>query len=152
MKKLLILSLLICATTTVYSQSDTTSYLSIKSFTLLVKDYDEAIDFYVSKLQFELISDINYGDKKRWVSIKAPNSDIQLILSKVGTEEYEFVGRQSGTDYPLFVLGAKDVVSTYNKYVGKGVKFLKKPSQEPWGLGALFEDLYGNKIYLQSIQ
>lgn len=123
---------------------------NIKSFALLVHDYDEAIEFYTKKLEFNLLSDQKYGENMRWVSLGLKGSEIQITLGEAAEEEKQFVGKQAGLNYPFFVMAVKDVEKVYNEFLSKGVKFIQKPTQRPWGLGAVFEDLYGNKIYLQS--
>ena len=123
---------------------------SVKSFALLVHDYDEAIEFYTEKLGFELISDQKFGENMRWVSLKMAGSDIQISLGKASEEDAPYVGKQGGISYPFFVITAKDVQQVYEKMSARGVQFINPPEQRPWGLGALLEDLYGNKIYLQT--
>ena len=132
------------------AQETETTKSSIKSFALLVKDYDETIEFYTKKLNFELVTDQKYGESMRWVSLKAPNSEIQLTLGKASEEDVKYVGKQMGESYPIFVMTVKDVQKIYEIYTSNGVNFIDKPTKKPWGLGAVFEDLYGNKIYLQS--
>ena len=151
MKRITLLAIIsILISNSVFTQDDELTSSKLKSFTLLVNDYDEAIEFYVSALGFELVSDQKYGENMRWVSLKAPESDIQITLGEVSEEDKEYVGKQSGNSYPLMVLTVKDVLKTFESYSSKGVTFIDEPSQRPWGLGALFEDLYGNKIYLQT--
>jgi|AntRauTorckE6833_2_1112554.scaffolds.fasta_scaffold120108_1 predicted enzyme related to lactoylglutathione lyase len=122
----------------------------IKSFALLVNDYDETIEFYTKKLGFDLVTDQKYGENMRWVSLKAANSEIQITLGKASEEDSKYVGKQMGENYPIFVMTVKDVQNTYEIYTSKGVNFIDKPTKKPWGIGAVFENLYGNKIYLQT--
>ena len=123
---------------------------AIQSFALLVRDYDETIQFYTEKLGFELVSDQKYGENMRWVSLKLPGSEIQVTLGKAGESDKQYVGKQAGSNYPLFVMVVDDVEKMYETYQARGVHFTQEPTQRPWGLGAVLEDLYGNKIYLQS--
>ncbi|CAM4357077.1 VOC family protein [Gillisia hiemivivida] len=132
------------------AQENETTKSGIKSFALLVNDYDETIEFYTAKLGFDLVTDQKYGENMRWVSIKAPNSEIQLTLGKASEEDRKYVGKQMGENYPFCVMTVKDVQKTYEIYTSKGVNFIDKPTKKPWGIGAVFEDLYGNKIYLQT--
>jgi predicted enzyme related to lactoylglutathione lyase len=152
MKKTLFLTVLIFFLTLTISnaQENESSKSGIKSFSLLVKDYDETINFYTKKLGFDLVTDQKYGENMRWVSLKAPNSEIQITLGKASNEDQIYVGKQMGENYPIFVLTVKDVQKTYEIYISKGVNFIDKPTKKPWGIGAVLEDLYGNKIYLQT--
>jgi len=86
----------------------------------------------------------------RWVSLKAPNSETQLTLGKAFENDKKYVGKQMGENYPIFVMTVQDVQKAYEDYSSNGVNFVEKPTKKPWGLGAVFEDLYGNKIYLQT--
>ena len=152
MGKSILLTVLIffLALTISKAQANEATKSSIKSFSLLVEDYDEAIEFYTKKLDFDLVTDQKFGANMRWVSLKAPNSEIQMTLGKASGEERKYIGKQMGENYPIFVMTVKDVQKTYETYTSQGVNFLDKPTKKPWGIGAVFEDLYGNKIYLQT--
>lgn len=145
----LIIFLLLLSSNIVRGQAQQAQGKSVKSFALLVHDYDEAIEFYTKKLGFNLLSDQEYGENMRWVSLGLGESEIQITLGKAAEEEKQFVGKQAGLNYPFFVIVVKDVDKVYDEIKSKGVNFTQKPTQRPWGLGAVFEDLYGNKIYLQ---
>jgi len=119
---------------------------SITHIALVVKDYDEAIEFYTKKLNFKLIEDI-YQPKqdKRWVVVAPPNSNGATLLlakpSKPGQEA--FIGNQTGGRVFLF-LNSDDFWRDYKDMVSKGIKFVRKPKEESYGMVAVFEDLYGN--------
>ncbi len=112
---------------------------------LLVKDYDEAILFYVNKLRFTLIEDTPICDSKRWVLI-APtgNGHCNLLLAKaVGSEQLNCVGNQSGGRVFLF-LHTDDFENDYQNLLHQNIKIVRQPVQEVYGRVVVFSDLYGN--------
>jgi catechol 2,3-dioxygenase-like lactoylglutathione lyase family enzyme len=113
---------------------------------LVVRDYDEAINFYTNKLDFALIEDTNLGDGKRWVRVRPPGSTgTDLLLAKAVTpEQASRIGNQTGGRVFLF-LHTDNFWRDYRAMTAKGVKFVRPPSEESYGTVALFEDLYGNK-------
>jgi catechol 2,3-dioxygenase-like lactoylglutathione lyase family enzyme len=120
----------------------------LKLISLVVKDYDEAIQFYTKKLGFELAEDVAFGDG-RWITLRLPNtpdSNISLALAKTNEDE-AVVGKQAGSA-PLFGLGTGDCFGDYKRMKEMGVKFHGEPTAGPWGTGVLLEDLYGNKIFM----
>jgi catechol 2,3-dioxygenase-like lactoylglutathione lyase family enzyme len=119
---------------------------SIVHIALVVRDYDEAIDFYTKKLHFSLVEDTYQPDQdKRWVVVAPPNSKgTTLLLAKASKPEQQpFVGNQTGGRVFLF-LNTDDFWRDYNDMVSKGIKFIRPPKEESYGLVAVFEDLYGN--------
>ena len=120
---------------------------SIVHIALIVKDYDEAIEFYTEKLHFTLIEDTYQPEQdKRWVVISPPGSSgTTLLLARASKPEQEsFVGNQSGGRVFLF-LNTYDFWRDYNDMVSQGIKFVSEPKKESYGMVAVFEDLYGNK-------
>jgi len=113
---------------------------------LLVRDYDEAIEFYVGTLGFRLVEDSPRPDEgKRWVVV-APSgsSGASLLLARASdTGQLATVGRQTGGRVFLF-LQTDDFWRDYNRYRSAGVTFVRPPSVQPYGTVAVFEDLYGN--------
>jgi catechol 2,3-dioxygenase-like lactoylglutathione lyase family enzyme len=112
---------------------------------LVVKDYDEAIAFYTGKLGFELIEDTRMNESKRWVVVK-PKGDgtCSLLLAKAsGPEQENAVGNQTGGRVFLF-LHTDNLWRDYKNMIANEVKFVREPSEEPYGTVAVFEDLYGN--------
>lgn len=112
---------------------------------IVVKDYDEAIDFYINSLGFKLIEDTIQSETKRWVVV-SPNSPdtCSILLAKaVGEEQISKVGNQTGGRVFLF-LHTDDFWRDYNQYIKNNVKFVRQPSKETYGMVAVFEDLYGN--------
>ena len=119
---------------------------SIVHIALVVRDYDEAIDFYTTKLNFTLIEDTYQPEQdKRWVVVAPPGSSgTTLLLARASKPEQEaFVGNQSGGRVFLF-LSTDDFWRDYNKMVATGIKFVREPKEAEYGTVAVFEDLYGN--------
>ena len=119
---------------------------SIIHVALLVKDYDEAIEFYTQKLNFELIEDTYQPEQdKRWVLVSPPGSNgATLLLARASKSEQEsFIGNQAGGRVFLF-LNTDDFWRDYNSMKSKGIKFVRKPKKQDYGTVAVFEDLYGN--------
>ncbi len=119
---------------------------SIVHTALVVKDYDEAIEFYTQKLSFELLEDIYIPEQdKRWVLVRPPNSSgAALVLAKASSAEQQpFVGNQTGHRVFLF-LSTDDFWRDYKQMLADGIKFVREPVDQPYGTVAVFEDLYGN--------
>ncbi len=119
---------------------------SIIHIALVVRDYDEAIDFYTKKLHFELVEDIYQPEQnKRWVTIAPPNSTGAIILLARASkpEQIEFIGNQSGGRVFLF-LNTDDFWRDYNAMIKKGIEFVREPKNAEYGMVAVFKDLYGN--------
>lgn len=118
----------------------------IAHISLVVNDYDEAIDFYTKKLHFNLIEDTKLSDTKRWVLIAPPGSDeCSLLLAKAASQEQIIrVGNQTGGRVFLF-LYTDNLERDYKNLLDKGIKIIRKPSIESYGKVLVFEDLYGNQ-------
>lgn len=119
---------------------------SIAHIALVVKDYDEAIEFYTKKLHFSLIEDTYQPEQdKRWVIIAPPNSTgTTILLAQASKPEQEpFIGNQAGGRVFLF-LSTDDFWRDYNEMTGKKIKFRRDPKKADYGTVAVFEDLYGN--------
>ena len=117
----------------------------ISSISLLVKDYDDAIEFYTKKLHFLIIEDTKLEENKRWVTISPRgNNSCHLLLAKaIGKEQLTAVGNQSGGRVFL-VLYTDDFWRDHHEMSEQGVNFVRPPSKEVYGNVAVFEDLYGN--------
>jgi catechol 2,3-dioxygenase-like lactoylglutathione lyase family enzyme len=114
---------------------------------LVVRDYDEALSFYVGKLGFTLVEDSFVPEQnKRWVVIEPPGAAGQgakLLLARgVGDEQSSRIGNQTGGRVFLF-LYTDDFQRDYDKYRLLGIEFVRPPSQAPYGTVAVFKDLYG---------
>jgi catechol 2,3-dioxygenase-like lactoylglutathione lyase family enzyme len=119
---------------------------SIAHVALVVRDYDEAIDFYVNKLLFTLIEDTyQAAQDKRWVIVAPPGSTgATLLLAQASKpEQVPFIGNQAGGRVFLF-LRTDDFRRDYHRMVSLGIEFVREPKDEPYGTVAVFKDLYGN--------
>jgi catechol 2,3-dioxygenase-like lactoylglutathione lyase family enzyme len=119
---------------------------SIVHIALVVRDYDEALDFYLNKLNFVLIEDTYQPEQdKRWVVVAPPGSGgTTLLLARASKPEQEpFIGNQTGGRVFLF-LNTDDFWRDYRGMLAKGIKFVREPKQADYGMVAAFEDLYGN--------
>ena len=119
---------------------------NIGLLTLVVSEYDEAIEFYTQKMGFDLVEDTVLSEDKRWVVVKPKGSKGSgLLLAKAAnTEQEKSVGNQTGGRVFLF-LNTDDFWRDYKIMIAKGVSFLEEPREEPYGTVSVFEDLYGNK-------
>ncbi len=120
--------------------------MKIATLSYLVRDYDEARDWFVSKLGFELIEDAKLSEKKRWVVV-APKggAGAALLLAKAADDsERAAIGSQSGGRVFLF-LETDDFDGDFSAMRERGVRFLEEPRQESYGKVAVFEDLYRMK-------
>jgi catechol 2,3-dioxygenase-like lactoylglutathione lyase family enzyme len=119
---------------------------SLGLIAVVVRDYDEAIDFYTRVLGFELVEDTPQTPTKRWVRVRPPGSrGTELLLARAATPEQETrIGNQTGGRVFLF-LYTDHFDRDYNRYRAQGVRFVRQPSVESYGTVAVFEDLYGNK-------
>jgi catechol 2,3-dioxygenase-like lactoylglutathione lyase family enzyme len=119
---------------------------SIVHIALVVRDYDEAIEFYVGKLGFELLDDTYQpAQDKRWVVVAPPGgTGTTLLLAKASKPEQQpFIGNQAGGRVFLF-LNTDDFWRDYERLRSNGVTFVRDPKEEDYGTVAVFEDLYGN--------
>jgi catechol 2,3-dioxygenase-like lactoylglutathione lyase family enzyme len=120
-------------------------YQRIAHVALVVDDYDEAIEFYTKKLDFQLLEDTQLGEGKRWV-IVSPNGakECSLLLAKAASKEQSAsVGNQTGGRVFLFLF-TDDFRRDYEKLQSREIKFVRPPQELEYGTVAVFEDLYGN--------
>jgi len=116
----------------------------IGAVSLLVRDYDDAIAFYVGKLGFDLSEDTDLGGGKRWVRVTPCGGDTSLLLALATTPaQMAAVGAQAGGRVWLF-LETDDFTRDHSAWTEAGVRFREAPRYEPYGTVAVFEDLYGN--------
>ncbi len=113
---------------------------------LLVDDYDKAIEYYRDALGFELLEDTNLGGGKRWVVVSPPgNGASRLLLAQADDSmQRQAIGRQSGGRVFLF-LHTDNFARDHAAFTARGVTFLEAPRHEPYGTVAVFEDCYGNR-------
>jgi catechol 2,3-dioxygenase-like lactoylglutathione lyase family enzyme len=119
---------------------------SLLHIALVVRDYDEALAFYVGKLGFDLIEDTYQPEQdKRWVVVAPPGGTSgTLLLARASNPEQErFVGDQAGGRVFLF-LKTDDFDRDYARYTDAGVEWVRPPTQFGYGKVAVFKDLYGN--------
>lgn len=118
---------------------------SLALSTLVVRDYDEAIAFYVGKLGFILTRDDDMGGGKRWVVVTPPGSQGGLLLAKAaGDVQAARIGDQTGGRVGFF-LHTDDFDGDHARMSAAGVNFLEAPRREAYATVAVFEDLYGNR-------
>jgi catechol 2,3-dioxygenase-like lactoylglutathione lyase family enzyme len=117
----------------------------IAHITLVVADYDEAIQFYTEKLSFRLVEDTPLTDTKRWVIVAPPGANECCLLFAKGADEKQraAIGNQTGGRVFLFLF-TDDFWRDYNNMCAKGIHFVRPPKKEEYGIVAVFEDLYGN--------
>lgn len=112
---------------------------------LVVRDYDEAISFFVGKLGFELVEDsFQAAQDKRWVVVRPFGSEASILLARASTaHQADYIGNQAGGRVFLF-LRTDDFWRDYEIYKARGVAFVREPKEEPYGTVAVFKDLYGS--------
>ena len=113
---------------------------------IVVREYDEAIEFYTKKLNFTLIEDTYQpAQDKRWVVVAPPGSEgVSLLLARASKPEQEAViGNQTGGRVFLF-LRTDDFWRDYHQMLARGITFVREPKTESYGTVTVFKDLYGN--------
>jgi catechol 2,3-dioxygenase-like lactoylglutathione lyase family enzyme len=117
----------------------------IAHIALVVRDYDEAIEFYTKKLNFTLVEDTILSQTKRWVLVKPRGSEgTALLLAKAANDDQKSrVGNQTGGRVFLF-LHTDDFWRDYKRLKEENINFIREPAEEEYGIVAVFEDLYGN--------
>jgi catechol 2,3-dioxygenase-like lactoylglutathione lyase family enzyme len=118
----------------------------IAHIALVVKDYDAAIEFYTNKLNFTLLEDTKISADKRWVMVAPPGAkECSLLLAKAANEaQAAAIGNQTGGRVFLFLF-TDNFQRDYDDMLAKDISFVRPPKQEPYGMVAVFEDLYGNQ-------
>ena len=112
--------------------------------TLVVDDYDRAIDFYCGKLGFELVEDTRLSAAKRWVVVSPGTGGANLLLARAAKDsQVAAIGRQAGGRVGFF-LETGDFAREHTRLSQAGVEFIRPPRNEPYGRVAVFRDLYGN--------
>lgn len=119
--------------------------MRLASVALVVREYDEAIAWFVEKIGFSLSEDTALGDGKRWVRITAPGGGSDLLLARaINADQHAAIGNAGGGRV-CFFLHTNDFWSDYQMMASKGVVFSEEPRDEPYGWVVVFLDLYGNK-------
>jgi len=114
--------------------------------TLVVPDYDLAIDFYTNTLRFTLDQDIDLGGGKRWVRVTPPGTrGTSLILAvAVGPDQQQAIGNQTGGRVGFF-LSSDDFTRDHAQMLASGIQFEEDPRHEPYGIVAVWRDPFGNR-------
>ena len=111
---------------------------------IVVRDYDEAIEFYTAKLSFVLLEDTKLSDTKRWVRVQPQGGGCVLLLARaVGEEQESRIGNQTGGRVFLF-LHTDNLDRDYQKLLQENIRIVRPPSVEEFGNVLVFADLYGN--------
>ena len=118
----------------------------IANVALVVRDYDEALAYFIDVLGFELIEDTPLDGEKRWILVAPPGSQgTRLLLALAATpEQASRIGNQTGGRVFLF-LHTDDFWRDYHAMKERGVNFKEAPREESYGTVAIFEDIYGNR-------
>jgi catechol 2,3-dioxygenase-like lactoylglutathione lyase family enzyme len=113
--------------------------------TLLVRDYDEALEWYRDRAGFELVEDTDRGDGTRWVVVRPAGSDgTQVLLARASTPDQQARVGDAGAGRVMHFLATDDFAADHARMLAAGVHFREEPRHEPYGSVAVFEDLYGN--------
>ena len=120
-------------------------YQRIAHIALVVKDYDDAIEFYTKKLDFKLLEDTRIDENKRWVMVAPPGAkESCLLLAKASNErQLGSIGNQTGGRVGFFLF-TDDFWRDYNQMTEREISFVRPPTEFEYGTVAVFEDLYGN--------
>lgn len=119
-------------------------FTQIHQFAVVVRDYDEAIAFYVQTLGFQLLEDTDLGAGKRWVRLQPPGGPPAILVARAANpHQTTRVGDQTGGRVFIFI-HTDDCVGDFQRLQRAGVKFRGEPRREPYGTVVVFEDLYGN--------
>jgi catechol 2,3-dioxygenase-like lactoylglutathione lyase family enzyme len=117
---------------------------NLSAVTYLVREYDEAITWFTAALGFSLIENTDMGEGKRWVLVGPQANGVRLLLAKaVGQGQLESVGKAAGGRVAFF-LNTENFVQDHARMLTAGVEFKEPPRHEPYGIVAVFADLYGN--------
>jgi catechol 2,3-dioxygenase-like lactoylglutathione lyase family enzyme len=121
----------------------------IGHITLLVDDFDKALDFYVDKLGFEKIADVQMGHGVRWLTVAPKNAtETAIVFVIANTPEKKLIlGKQAG-NHVLFTVHTDNCVRDFKILRDRGVRFLGEPKDMAYGTEVVMEDLYGNRLDL----
>jgi predicted enzyme related to lactoylglutathione lyase len=116
----------------------------VKFVSIPVRDQNRALDFYIEKLGFTIITDKPFDGKQRWIELRIPKADTRVVLFTPKGEEKR-IGTFMNMSYEC-----DDVKETYEQLKARGVEFARPPAQEAWGVYAIFKDSEGNQFVLSS--
>jgi catechol 2,3-dioxygenase-like lactoylglutathione lyase family enzyme len=118
--------------------------MKLAAVTYLVRDYDEAVHWFIDVMGFSLLEDTKLSDTKRWVRVEAGGGGACLLLARADNDsQASVIGNAAGGRVAYF-LHTDDFQGSYQRMIAKGVRFREAPRQEVYGQVAVFEDLYGN--------
>ena len=118
---------------------------TIAMTTLVVRDYEEALDFYVGKLGFQVLEDRPVPEQdKRWLVVGPSGGGALLLARAAGPQQTARIGKQAG-DRVMAFLHSDDFWRDYRAFRARGVQFMENPREEAYGTVAVFRDLYGNR-------
>lgn len=118
--------------------------MRIDAFSLIVPDYDAGIAFFVDGLGFSLTADVDQGTK-RWVTVQPPGGGVQIVLARAeNPRQTDAVGNQAGGRVWLF-LQTDDFAADQARLIAAGAVFEEQPRHEPYGIVAVWRDLWGNR-------
>jgi serine phosphatase RsbU (regulator of sigma subunit)/predicted enzyme related to lactoylglutathione lyase len=121
-------------------------YLRIFKSTVYVRDHERSLDFYVNRLGFSVVADVDLTYDGRWVAIAPPDGQaiLALVAPKPGTDKYRFIGRETQIGFI-----SEDINTTYELWQRHGVRFHQPPQQTIFGITfARFQDIDGNGFEL----
>ena len=123
--------------------------MRLDKITIVVDDYDRAIQFFTGVLGFDLAEDspslTNDGRPKRWVVVRPPGAETGILLARAdGDHQTAVVGQQTAGRVGFF-LRVDDFAAAYQRMTAAGVEFLTEPRTEPYGRVAVFADIWGNR-------
>jgi catechol 2,3-dioxygenase-like lactoylglutathione lyase family enzyme len=122
--------------------------MRISLVTLVVPDYDAAIDFYCNALGVDLVQDTDLGGGKRWVEVRPAGAETGFLLARAARpEETAAIGNQAGGRVAFFII-SDDFAADHARLVANGVMFEEEPRHEPYGTVAVFRDPFGNRFDL----
>ncbi|MEJ2559756.1 MAG: VOC family protein [Anaerolineae bacterium] len=117
--------------------------------TILVKDQDEALRWYTRTLGFEKRADQVFGPGMRWLTVAPKDQEeVEIVLVSADTPEKQARIGSQAADHVFLVVQTDNCGQEYERLQSRGVKFLSPPAEQPWGVEAVFEDLYGNRMDL----
>jgi catechol 2,3-dioxygenase-like lactoylglutathione lyase family enzyme len=119
--------------------------MRLASIALVVREYDEAIRYFVDILGFSLAEDTDWGGGKRWVRVSPPGGGSDLLLARPITDEQAASIGCAGGGRVCFFLHTTRFAHDHRELAARGVTFVEEPREEPYGWVVVFEDLYGNK-------
>ncbi len=117
--------------------------VTLSHVAIYVRDYDEALRYYTGILGFEKRLDVPLPHGERWVTVGSKGEEVEIVLQRATGDRASRIGQG-----PTWVLGTRNCRASYEILSARGVKFSEPPTAQPWGVQAVFSDLYGNTFAL----